>query len=165
MSNTLDQQAARLYGVLAELARAYQFRDREQVCWQGMSISQCYALETIYMHGAMTMSELATCLYVDLSTMTRIIDALAKGGLATRVEDAKDRRVCRVQMTRKGRSLITQSRSELVKEHKAVLRQVPAESREAVISAMGYLLTAFKERQQSICASGKSKQVRKQKAG
>jgi len=165
MSTALDQQATRLYEAFAELVREYQFRDREQVCWQGMSISQCYVLEAIYTHGALTMSELATHIYVDISTMTRIIDALVKGGLATRVEDPKDRRVCRVQMTRKGRSLIAKSRSELVGEHKAVLRQVPPESREAVIAAMGHLLTAFKERQQVACPAGKSKQPRKQKAG
>ncbi len=38
----------------------------------------------------------------------------------------------------------------MIKEHELVLRQVPPESREAVISAMAHLREAFKERMRQL---------------
>ncbi len=165
MSTTLKRQADRLYQVFAELVRGYQFRDREGICCHGLSVSQCYSLEAVYMHGPMTMGELAAYLYLELSTVTRIVDSLVAKGLASRAEDAKDRRVCRVQLTRKGRSLVSKIRGELVKEHEAVLRRISPVSREAVISAMSHLLSAFTERQSSISPVGEIKRRTKHKAG
>jgi DNA-binding MarR family transcriptional regulator len=98
----------------------------------------------------MTMSGLAGHLHLELSTMTRVVDYLVDNKLVRRVTDAKDRRVCRVQITRKGESLVSKVRSEVIKEHEAVLKEIPPESREAVISAMSHLLTAFKERQRRL---------------
>lgn len=165
MVTTLERQAERLYQVFAELVRGFQFRDREGICCHGLSVSQCYLLEAVYTHGPMTMGELATHLYLELSTVTRTVDSLVASGSASRVDDAKDRRVCRVQITRKGRSLVSKIRRELVKEHEAVLRRIPTESREAVISAMTHLLSACAERQRPPCARDKTTQTRKQKAG
>jgi DNA-binding MarR family transcriptional regulator len=165
MSTTLRRQADRFYRVFAELVRGYQFRDREGICCHGLSVSQCYSLEAVYMNGPMTMGELASHLYLELSTVTRIVDSLVTKGLANRAEDAKDRRVCRVRLTRKGRSLVTKIRGELVKEHEAVLRAVPSESREAVISAMSDLLSVFIERQPPVSVASKMKKKTKHKAG
>ena len=151
MAPPLARQAERLQQVFAELIRGYQFRDREDICCHGLSVSQCYTLETLEAHGPAPMGELAGRMFLELSSMTRIVDRLVTQGLARRSEDPRDRRVCRVQITPKGRGLITRIRGELVKEHELVLREIPAESREAVISAMSHLLSAFKQRQQQRC--------------
>ncbi len=147
MPGSLHRQAERLYRVFVDLVRAYQFRDREEICCHGLSVSQCYTLEALDMHGPMPMGELAGRLHLEISTMTRIVDYLVTNKFATRVTDADDRRVCRVQIGRKGRSLAARIRAELVKEHELVLREVPRESREAVILAMSHLLSAFEARQ------------------
>jgi DNA-binding MarR family transcriptional regulator len=147
----LSRQAERLYQAFAELVRGYQFRDREGICCHGLSVSQCYTLEAMESHGALTMSELAGHMFLELSSMTRIVDHLVASRLAKRSQDPRDRRVCRVQITRQGRALVAKVRGELIKEHELVLREIPAESREAVISAMSHLLAAFKRRQQRRC--------------
>ncbi|MGD2110286.1 MAG: MarR family transcriptional regulator [Phycisphaerae bacterium] len=165
MSKTLHRQAERLYEVFAELVRRYQFRDRESTCCHGLSISQCYSLDAIYTRGPMTMGELAALLCLDLSTVTRIVDSVVVSGLASRATDESDRRVCRLRLTRKGRSLVTRIRSEIVKEHEGVLSQIPAESREAVITAMTHLLGAFAERPPQASLKGKRTNRRRQKAG
>jgi len=159
MGKSVRGQAERLYRVFSDLVRGYQFRDREQICCHGLSVSQCYALEALDAAGfdgpgAMMMGELAARLHVKISTMTRLVDQLVATGLATRVPDARDRRICRVKISKKGQSLVSRIRADLVEEHEQVLRQIPPASREAVINAMSLLRTAFKERQECSPASG-----------
>ncbi|MHC4429921.1 MAG: MarR family winged helix-turn-helix transcriptional regulator [Planctomycetota bacterium] len=151
MPGPRGRQAERLQEVFAELVRGYQFRDRESICCHGVSISQCYALDSLERQGPATMSELAGRMSLELSTMTRIVDRLVDGKLATRAADPEDRRVCCVKITRQGRALVARIRAELVEEHEQVLREIPPESREAVISAVGHLLAAFRQRQQRLC--------------
>lgn len=53
----------------------------------------------------LTMSELSSELNVPMSTATRIVDGLVRGGMAERVNDVNDRRVVRVGMSKNGREL------------------------------------------------------------
>lgn len=152
MSRSIKRQAERLYDLFAELVRGYQFRDREGICCHGLSVSQCHTLDLLDRRGPMTMGELAGSLYLEVSTMTRVVDQLVLRQLASRAADPKDRRVCRILITRKGRSLLTDIRAELIAEHEMVLRNVAPGSREAVISAVSHLLSAFNERQRARCA-------------
>ncbi len=145
---SLGHQAERLYHVFTDLLRKYQFRDREEICCHGLSVSQCYTLEGLLTNGPMAMSELAGHMHLETSTMTRVINDLVDKKLVTRAEDTKDRRICRVRINKKGQTLIAKIRAELVKEYELVLREIPSESREAVISAMNHLLSAFERRQQ-----------------
>jgi len=146
MAASLNQQAERFHRLFAELVRRYQFRDRDRICWHGLSVSQCYALQTVETQGSLTMRALASELHLKMSTVTRVVDHLVADKLVTRVADAKDRRVCRVQITRAGRTLASRIRAELIAEYQHVLREIPVRSREAVIQAVSLLLTAFKER-------------------
>ncbi|MHC4992711.1 MAG: MarR family winged helix-turn-helix transcriptional regulator [Planctomycetota bacterium] len=148
----LQQQTERFYVAFAELVRAYQFRDRENVCCHGLSVVQCYALEALRL-GPMTMGQLAAHMYVDLSTMTRTVDQLVAGGLATRREDPEDRRVRRVQITRKGSALLDRIRAGLLDEYEMVMRAVPPDSRDAVVDAISHLLQAFKQRREEDSAT------------
>jgi len=82
-----------------------------------------------------------------------VVDALVEGGLARRADDPADRRICRVQITAKGRSLVGRVKRGLVDEYEQVLRNVPPASREAVIQAVTDLLGAYEKRcgQESEC--------------
>lgn len=53
----------------------------------------------------MTMSELSAELNVPMSTATRIVDGLVRGGMIERINDPKDRRVVRIGMSKTGREL------------------------------------------------------------
>jgi len=147
MGTSLHSQAQRLYEVFAELVRGYQFRDRENICCHGVSVSQCYTLDTLDRQGELSMGALASQLHVEISTMTRIVDHLVKSKLAARVSAPNDRRVCCVRISAKGRSLVAGIREELIGEHEEVLRGIPASSREAVITALTNLSDAFRKRQ------------------
>jgi DNA-binding MarR family transcriptional regulator len=52
-----------------------------------------------------TMGELSTELGIPLSSATRIVDGLASAKYIERIQDANDRRIVRVQMTKTGREI------------------------------------------------------------
>ena len=154
MSESLSRQADRIYAVLSELVRRYQFRDRDQICCHGLSVSQCYTLELLADGQPRPMRALANESCLKVSSATRVVDQLVSRELVERVDDPNDRRVCRVRIKASGRTLVSRVRAEIVGEYKAVLKTVPVESREAVIDALTHLLTGFKNRQCSV--AGKS---------
>ncbi len=53
----------------------------------------------------LTMGELSSELAVPMSTATRIVDGLVKADMLERVQDANDRRIVRVGMSKNGREL------------------------------------------------------------
>ena len=141
------KQAERLCQVLEELVRLYQFRDRDTDCCAELSISQCYALQTVQRLGPISMSGLARELFLEVSSVTRIVDDLVAKRLVERENDPGDRRVCLVRIGSRGESLAGRIHEALVDEQARVLKEVPPESREAVIEAMFRFLQIFKERQ------------------
>ncbi len=147
MGTRIHRQAEQFHDVFVDLVRRYQFRDRDSIGCHGVSVSQCYALDALFRLGPQTMGELAAALALEISTMTRIVDHLVTARLATRQEDADDRRVRRVCITRQGQQLATRIRDGLVHEYEQVLRAVPVEHRETVVQAVRHLRSAFQERQ------------------
>src|SRR5437660_4970063 len=65
--------------------------------------SQLSALTVIVRDGRMTLSQLAETERVRPPTITRVVDALEKKGLATRVPSEQDRQVAFVEVTGSGR--------------------------------------------------------------
>jgi MarR family 2-MHQ and catechol resistance regulon transcriptional repressor len=135
-------QARRLHRAVTELVRRYQFRDRNEICCFGVSVSQCHALEALGQAGELTMGALASQMHLSVSTVTRVVDQLVVRGLAQRGVDAEDRRVCCVEPTPTGRELLGRISAELLEGETAILAKVPAEHRESVINALEELSRA-----------------------
>jgi MarR family 2-MHQ and catechol resistance regulon transcriptional repressor len=147
----LDAQAERLGEAVGDLIRAYQFRDRNEICCHGVSVSQCYALEALHRKGPLTMGRLSDYLYLDVSTVTRVVDQLKAEGYVERVQDPDDRRVVRAEITRGGRAVVRKIRGSLAADYRNVIESIPADSRDAVVGAVEQLHTAFLTRS-SCCA-------------
>lgn len=127
-----DEQAtaAKLSALLRHLFlydRGNQLRVIED---SGLSMTQCKALLELGGLGQAAepkqVSDLAETFGVSVPSMSRAVDALVKGRLATRVEDAEDRRVRRVEITAKGKELV---------DTLLVVRQAGMESFVATLSA------------------------------
>jgi MarR family transcriptional regulator, 2-MHQ and catechol-resistance regulon repressor len=131
---TLNRQAQRLHRAVSDLVRKYQFRDRNEICCFGISVSQCYALEEIGQEGHLSMGALAGHMHLSVSTMTRVVDQLVEHGLV--------RRVCCVEPTSRGRELLARISGELLASERAILSRIPAENRGSVISALEELSRA-----------------------
>jgi DNA-binding MarR family transcriptional regulator len=76
----------------------------------GLSMTQCKAVLELGGLGeareARQVGDLAETLGVSVPSMSRAVDGLVKKRLATRVEDAEDRRVKRVAITDRGKQLV-----------------------------------------------------------
>ncbi len=105
-----QETAARLSALLRHVFlydRGNQLRVIEE---SGLSMTQCKALLELGGLGQAAeprqVGELAETFGVSVPSMSRAVDALVKGRLATRVEDPDDRRVRLVAITEKGKRLV-----------------------------------------------------------
>ena len=143
-------QARRLYDAFAELARRYQHRDVDVAAYRGLTVSQTHVLEHLDAKGASTMGAIAAALFKSLSAVTRMVDPLVELSLVERGTDERDRRVCIVALSPRGKAMIEAIREDLAVEYGEVLTRVPAGHRESVITAVGAMLELFAARQAAI---------------
>src|SRR4029450_8752881 len=92
MHAALERDAVALQSAVADLVRVYQFRDRDRICCHDVSVTQCYALETLVQQGPMRLSALAERLFLDKSTTSRVVSTLVRKGYVEQGPDARDRR-------------------------------------------------------------------------
>ena len=116
----LDRDAADLQTAVADLVRVYQFRDRDRICCHDISVTQCYALETLVEHGPLRLSALADRLFLDKSTTSRVVGTLVKKGYVEQSADAQDGRAIALNATRKGRSLCARITGDLVGQQNVI---------------------------------------------
>ena len=143
-------QARRLYDAFAELARRYQHRDVDVAAYRGLTVSQTHVLEHLDAKGPSTMGAVAAGLFKSLSAVTRMVDPMVVAGLVERRSDDRDRRVCFVAMTSRGKATIEAIREDLAVEYGEVLERIPSAHRESVITAVAAMLELFTKRQSTI---------------
>jgi DNA-binding MarR family transcriptional regulator len=154
MTPHLAEQARQLHQALTHLVQKYQFRDRNDICCYGISVSQCHTLEALGEHGTLTMQALAQHLHLAVSTVTRVVDQLVDKGLAERHTGAADRRVCEVALTPRGSELLRTLQGELIAREQAVLEHIPPAARPHVIAAIEALSQAVDEWRQTVPQDG-----------
>jgi MarR family transcriptional regulator, 2-MHQ and catechol-resistance regulon repressor len=117
----LDRDARALYEALNDLVRLYQFRDRNVICCNDVSVTQCYALQALARGGAMTLGSLAKELFLDKSTTSRVVETLERKGYLARSRSAEDARALRIMLTPGGRALHRRIEERLIDEEKQLL--------------------------------------------
>ena len=150
--SSLDRDAASLHAAVADLVRVYQFRDRDRICCHDVSVTQCYALETLVEHGSMRLSELAERLFLDKSTTSRVVTTLVKKGYVEQGPDAQDGRAIALSATRKGRSLCARITGDLVNQQKLLLQDLDPDVRSGVVEVLRRLASAADARFRSRAA-------------
>jgi MarR family 2-MHQ and catechol resistance regulon transcriptional repressor len=153
----LDRDAADLQAAVADLVRVYQFRDRDRICCHDISVTQCYALETLVEHGPMRLSALAEQLFLDKSTTSRVVGTLVKKGYVEQRADAQDGRAITLSATRQGRSLCARITNDLVGQQKQLLQDLDPEVRSAVVGVLRRLAQAADARFRSGAIGGTGK--------
>ncbi|MGI6326918.1 MAG: MarR family winged helix-turn-helix transcriptional regulator [Saccharofermentanales bacterium] len=71
--------------------------------FKDISVAEMHTLEGIGLYGNRTMSETAATLGITTGTLTVAIDRLVRKGYVERHRDQNDRRVVRIQLTKKGK--------------------------------------------------------------
>lgn len=141
-NDQLTQDSEDLYEALNQLVRVYQFRDRDRICCYDVSVTQCYAVETLVKRGALRLQVLAEEMFLDKSTASRVIDTLERKGYVSRVEDDEDRRAVRIQATDAGRELYAKIRADLIAEERAMIENLSVEARQGALSLLRQITRA-----------------------
>lgn len=134
-----------VYKALSELARRYQFRNREEVCCYGLTVSQCYALQELHDSGKMPSSDLALRLGLDVSSTTRLVDQLVRKKLAVRSRSAEDARIREIEITDMGQRLISRIQGDLISVVTQALSGFPGEVRKVLPQVLRRLTKVLNE--------------------
>jgi MarR family transcriptional regulator, 2-MHQ and catechol-resistance regulon repressor len=151
--NALDRDAIALQAAVADLVRVYQFRDRDRICCHDVSVTQCYALETIVEHGPMRLSALAARLFLDKSTTSRVVSTLVRKGYVEQRADASDGRATTLSATRQGQKLCARITDDLVGQQRQLLQDLDPDVRAGVVQVLRRLAQAADARFRSGVAS------------
>jgi len=150
----LDEGAERLHRLTKELIRRYQFRDANQICCYGISISQSHVLDSLAEDGELSMQALARRMFKSVSTMTRVVEQLARRGHVRRRSDPKDRRVVLVSITPQGKAVVAAISQDLVKTQRAILQTIPADEWAGAFKVLEALTRGARRWQDDCCAVG-----------
>jgi MarR family 2-MHQ and catechol resistance regulon transcriptional repressor len=142
----IQHDAAALHVAVSDLVRVYQFRDRDRICCHDISVTQCYALETLVEHGPMRLGALAERLYLDKSTTSRVVGTLVRKGYAEQRTETADRRALAVDVTRTGRRLYERITVDLIDQQRALVQDLDPEVRAGVVQVIRRLARAAESR-------------------
>lgn len=142
----LERDARTVHRALSELIRIVQFRDRDLICCHDISVSQCYALQTVADDGPLTLNELAAALYLDKSTGSRLVEGLVRKGHLTRRRHPEDGRAVLLEVTADGRRLYRRIEEELLAESRRVLAELDPSLRAATVPLLTRLVRTAAER-------------------
>jgi MarR family transcriptional regulator, 2-MHQ and catechol-resistance regulon repressor len=142
----VDRDAQALQAAIADLVRVYQFRDRDRICCHDISVTQCYALETLVEHGPMRLGELTERLFLDKSTTSRVVQSLVAKGYVEQHADVADRRATALTATPAGQTLCARITQDLVDQQKELLADLDPEVRAGVVHVVRRLAQAADSR-------------------
>lgn len=115
------REAADYHRALQDLIRLHLSRDRDRVCCYDVTLSGARAVETLVRLGPLSLNALATELFVDKSTASRVVGLLEERGYVRRATDPEDRRAIRVELTDEGDALAGRLHDDAVWEMQALL--------------------------------------------
>jgi DNA-binding MarR family transcriptional regulator len=127
--------AERLHGAAIRLLR----RVRREDVAMGLPPGQASALSVLVFAGPKTLSALAQIEQVRAPTMTRMVDALERAGLARRDADPQDRRKLRIVATPAGIRVMQYGRARRVKALALMLSVLQHDERAALRAALAIL--------------------------
>jgi DNA-binding MarR family transcriptional regulator len=91
---------------LRRIFRAIQAYSEDVLKEYGITGPQLWALRTIYLQGQLSMGELSRRMYLQMSTVSGVVDRLERRGYVERVREAPDRRVVKISLTAAGKRLV-----------------------------------------------------------
>lgn len=134
-----------------DLMRKFQMRDRNEISCCGVTVSQCYTLDVLGEHGEMSMVQLARKMFLDKSTMTRVVDGLVERELVARRFDDSDRRMIYVALTAAGRKLLAGIRTQQLHSLRQILERIPTNERQKLLDGLEIFAEAVQDWLMTCC--------------
>lgn len=139
-SDSLDV-AERLHSAAIRLLRSVRVADEET----GLSAPRLSALSVLVFGGPMSLSALAKAEQVTAPTMSKLVADLEAEGLVAKRADKADRRGLRIEVTAKGRRLMSEGRRRRLTLLRARLEKLRPEERAKLEEAAGLMLRLAKD--------------------
>lgn len=121
--------------VLFDALRAVYAFEREKVAEFGLDYGAIYLLQYLLRHAGAPVSQVAAEMRLPISTISRMIDRLAKEGLVVRVQDAADGRRFLLSLKPKARTLVASIERHSFERMTANLRRLPSHDVHVMIAA------------------------------
>lgn len=130
---------------LRELEREVDLALSSQTGCCGVTIAQCHLLLAVEESGEPSVSEIASALELDASTLSRTVDGLVRTGLLERREDPSNRRRQLVSLSREGRAKVDSINSLCDRYYEGLLRALPADKVGTIAEALPVFASAMRE--------------------
>ena len=134
--SSIRKDVEEFHNSIIDLIKKYQFRDRNEVTTYGISVSQCYVLETLHFNKGLTMKQLANQMHLTISTITRVVDQLERKKLIERRQDDKDLRIRRIVLTPKGEEIFLKSWTNVFESEKKIFENIRPDHRKVLLSLL-----------------------------
>jgi len=112
-------------------------------CCADVTLAQCIVLLEIDEGGQPTMSQLASRLRLDNSTLSRTIEGLVQRSLVERLREDQDRRVVRIRLTREGDAVCRSIHEQNDEHYLRVFDKIPKSRRGTVVKNFETLVQAL----------------------
>ena len=126
----------RMIVLLPQLMRGFSRRESNYLSQGKMTLPQLWALEYLSDHPACPTNELARFLRISRPAVTGLTDRLVAQGWVRRLHDPHDRRMIRLEATRKGRLIFNSVWNEKKKQLMRVFEHLSAQERSRYIATL-----------------------------
>ncbi|MEX2355985.1 MAG: MarR family transcriptional regulator [Thermaerobacterales bacterium] len=136
----------RLQERMVALIRAFGLHRPDRTpCGQPISVSEAHTLMELDLHGALSQTDLARCVQLDKSTVSRLVHTLERRHWISRSRCDRDGRVRLLRLTEQGKRMAEQLRAAQGIKFSTVLERIPAERQEAVLEVLDVLVQAMQD--------------------
>lgn len=118
-------------------------------CGYPLSMSEVYALQEIE-KKIMTISELAACLYLERSSVSRLVDGLVKENMVNRVINENNRREMLISLTEKGSQTIEKVRQQSIEFYKTVLNSLSEQEQQLILNGLSLFANTLLKNKEKI---------------
>lgn len=137
--------AERLHAALMELVRlAGAFQPEGTVPGEEVSTSQTFALHELDVAGPMSQRDLAQRLYLDKSTVSRMVADLERKGLVERERDPGNRRLYRLRITDRGSAAHARIGAHFHRHYLRWMAAMTPSERDALVVGLPALVRAIR---------------------
>lgn len=118
--------------------------DGEMSCC-GVTMTQCHAIVEIGREKDISLNKLSDLLNLDNSTMSRTVNNLVNGGLASRELDPQDRRYVTITLTDEGSKVFNQIETGMNAYFQNIYTKIPEQKRDQVLESLQLLITIMEQ--------------------
>ncbi len=140
-----NSTASRLANLTFSLLANYQEKEVHLAKLHKLTQAEYRCLRLFGKNESINNKTIATRMKLSPSRLTRIIDGLVVKGYIRRQIDSHDRRNMKVNLSRKGKSLVQKLNSAYVDIHDEILQDIDPSHHEHLISGMTHLLKALEK--------------------